>query len=121
MVNSVSTGGSGQNAILVQKKEQEFGIVAQDVAYHAYKGIEEFKGKDCPDIRAVTGGYSYAMNLIVLDNSPIKSYRDVVGKKVCATGGAAVFGGVLQNEKAETYLRLSQQDRVNMQRSICEF
>jgi hypothetical protein len=83
MVNSVSTGGSGQNAILVQKKEQEFGIVAQDVAYHAYKGIEEFKGKDCPDIRAVTGGYSYAMNLIVLDNSPIKSYRDIVGKKVC--------------------------------------
>jgi len=82
-VNSTATGGSGQNAILVQKKEQEFGIVACDVAYHALKGIEEFKGKDCPDLRAVTGGYSYAMNLIVLDNSPIKSYRDIVGKKVC--------------------------------------
>ncbi len=83
MVNSVATGGSGQNAILVQKKEQEFGIVACDVAFHAFKGIEEFKGKDCPDIRAVTGGYSYAMNLIVLDNSPVKSYQDIVGKKVC--------------------------------------
>jgi len=82
-VNSASTGGSGQNAILVQKKEQEFGIVAGDVAYHALKGIEEFKGKDCPDLRAVTGGYSYGMNLIVLDDSPIKSYRDIVGKKVC--------------------------------------
>ena len=87
IAKSVSVGGSAQNAILLSKKDQEFAPVANDVAYHAYNGKQEFTGKACPNLRSVTGGYSYAMNLIVLDGSPIRSYRDIVGRKV-ATGPA---------------------------------
>lgn len=87
VANSVAVGGSAENAMLLQKRQQEFGLMSNDTAYHAYYGIEEFKGKACPNIRAVTSGYAYAMNLIVPDNSPIKSYKDLVGKKV-ATGPA---------------------------------
>ena len=83
MVNSASVGGSGENALLLGREEQEFGIMSNDTAFHAYNGVEEFTGKACPNLRAVTGGYAYGMNLIVLEDSPIKSYRDIVGKRVC--------------------------------------
>lgn len=87
VANSVAVGGSAENAILLAKREQEIGLMSNDTAYHAYNGIEEFKGKPCKNLRAVTGGYAYAMNLIVPDDSPIKSYKDIVGKRV-ATGPA---------------------------------
>jgi hypothetical protein len=93
MVNSASVGGSAENAVLLGKEEQEFGIMSNDTAYHAYNGIEEFSGKACLNLRAVTGGYAYGMNLIVLEDSPIQSYRDIVGKRACVgpAGGSYHF------------------------------
>jgi len=92
-VNSASVGGSAENAMLLGREEQEFGIMSNDTAFHAYNGIEEFTGKACPNIRAVTGGYAYGMNLIVLEDSPIKSYGDIAGKRVCVgpAGGSYHF------------------------------
>ena len=85
MANATAVGGSAENAMLLGKQEEEFGVMSSDTAYHAYNGIEEFTGKRSPNLRAVTGGYVYLMNLIVPDESPLKSYKDIVGKRV-ATG-----------------------------------
>lgn len=85
IANAVSSAGAAENAKLLQKQEEEFAPVQKDVAFNALHGMEEFKGKPCTDLMAVSGGYSYAISLIVDAESPVKSYKDLIGKNV-ATG-----------------------------------
>lgn len=83
LANAQNTGGGPQNINLLKMKKVHFGLAANIQADDAYRGLGDFKGNQISELRVVTGGYQYGVYFIVPMNSPIKSYRDVVGKQIC--------------------------------------
>lgn len=83
LANAQNTGGGPQNINLLKMKKVHFGLAANIQADDAYKGLGDFKGNQVSELRAVTGGYQYGVYFIVPKDSPIKDYRDVVGKSIC--------------------------------------
>jgi TRAP transporter TAXI family solute receptor len=83
LANAQNTGGGPQNINLLKMKKVHLGLAANLQAEDAYKGTGEFKGNQVPELRAVTGGYQYGVYFLVSKDSPIKTYKDVVGKSIC--------------------------------------
>jgi len=83
LANAQNTGGGPQNINLLKMKKVHFGLAANIQADDAYRGLGDFKGNQISELRVVTGGYQYGVYFIVPKDSPIKSYRDVVGKQIC--------------------------------------
>lgn len=59
-----------------------YAVIATDGIYNAFKGQKEFKEKAYPHLRAISFIYGAEVYLVVPDNSPIKSYSDLKGKRV---------------------------------------
>lgn len=80
-----STGGSVEMVKLLDERSQNgepaFAVIASDGAYNGYNGKNEFD-KAFPSLRAVSFLYGAELYLVVPQNSPIKSYADVKGKKI---------------------------------------
>ena len=72
-----------------QAKKEGFGIFGTVDAYHALKGLKEFSGKPCPNLRAITFLWGADVYLVALANSPIKSYADLKGKRVGMSGAGS--------------------------------
>jgi len=70
-----STGGSIDNAELIEDKDEEFGLVDMSVSYEFYNG-------DFPEMRTLMMGYGNVFHLLVQDDSPIEGYEDLKGKTV---------------------------------------
>jgi uncharacterized protein len=81
-INSVGevTAGSVENANLIHSKQVEFGVMQLDVAQNARKGVAPFDGPK--ELVAVTPMYPNLVQIIVLKDSPIKSFADLKGKRV---------------------------------------
>ncbi|MBP2664530.1 MAG: alkanesulfonate transporter substrate-binding subunit [Firmicutes bacterium] len=60
----------------------ELAMVQNDTAYYAFKGIEMFKDKQVANMRGVSTLYNETIQIIVLEDSPVKSINDLKGKKV---------------------------------------
>jgi uncharacterized protein len=68
---------------------EAFAQIGSPDVYDAYKGQKSFAGKPYSDIRAMTFLYGGEGPLVVLRNSPIKSYFDLKGKRVGLSGAGS--------------------------------
>lgn len=78
---TVEPGGSSQNVQLTHQGKMEFGITSSSQCYQGFYGIGWAKEK-YDKIRALFPAYPAIMALAVKDDSPIKSVRDLEGKRV---------------------------------------
>lgn len=78
-----STGGSIDNLSTMREGELDFAIVQSDWQYHAYRGTGAFaeQGPN-PNLRAVFSLHSEAFTIVVRDDSSIKTFDDLKGKRV---------------------------------------
>ncbi len=75
-------GGSSTYVPLINKGELEFGLANAGESHFAYTGTEIFDGKPNPNIRLVGVLYHINGTFAVATNSPIKSIKDLKGKRV---------------------------------------
>ncbi len=78
-----STGGSIYNLNMIRAGELDLGTVQSDWQYHSYHGTKKFKDQG-PDknLRAVFSVHPEPVNVVVRDDSGIKSFKDLKGKRV---------------------------------------
>jgi len=79
---SIGTAGLTSSYYAIGSGEIELGIAASNIAYDSYMGKGSFKGRPNKDLRAITSLFPEAVHLVVLEDSPIKTYEDLKGKKV---------------------------------------
>ena len=77
-----STGASVANINMIKDGKVELALVQNDTAYYAVKGTEMFKDKAVPAVKGVATLYNETIQIIVMENSPIKTIADLKGKKV---------------------------------------
>lgn len=78
------TGGALENLQLVQDGTVDLGITMGNSAQSAYEGTDDYEGTPYTNVSALFGGLSKGyFQVVVLDESPIESMNDLVGKKVC--------------------------------------
>jgi hypothetical protein len=106
--NVATTGGSIENCKLVQDMTCEIAITVGYQAYDAMNGNPPYEGK-YEDLRCVFSGLSYGvLQVVVPDNSDIKSFADLAGKRVAA--GPAGGGAILVLDMVLNHYGLSMSD-----------
>lgn len=80
--NAPSTGASVANLNAIAAKEQDMGIVQSDWQYHAYNGSSSFENKKNDKIRAIFSLHPEPFTVMARDDSGIKSFDDLKGKRV---------------------------------------
>ncbi|MEC1178565.1 TAXI family TRAP transporter solute-binding subunit [Metasolibacillus meyeri] len=73
---------SAANMTALQKGEGEIAFVQTDIAYYATEGTLMFEGQKIDSVSALGALYPETVQLVTLANSGIKSYEDLIGKKV---------------------------------------
>lgn len=84
-VHEASTGTMEIVRRLAQAESQKkdaFGTFGATDGWKAQQGKEEYTGKPFPGLRAIAFNQMVDLYLVVPTNSPIKSYRDVKGKRL---------------------------------------
>lgn len=77
------TGGSLDNLQLINEGTCDIGIVQGNNMMDAYEGTGDYEGSAYENIAALFGGLSKGFfQVVVLEDSPIQSMSDLVGKKV---------------------------------------
>ena len=74
--------GSSTYIPLIQNGQLAFGLANTAESAFAYKGVETFKGRPNPNIRAVMLAFPILSGLGVRNDSPIKTLADLKGKRV---------------------------------------
>lgn len=78
-----ATLGSVANVQAIQSGDLESGLVQADVAFNAFSGKGSFTGKKrMTNLRAIANLYPEALHIVVRRDSPIKSVRDLKGRRV---------------------------------------
>ena len=78
-----STGGSVYNINTIRAGELEFGVAQSDWQYHAYHGTSKFKAAGAfKKLRAMFSVHAEPFTLIVRNDSGIKGFADLKGKRV---------------------------------------
>jgi len=80
-VTAQTSGASGENVRLINKKEVELALVQSDTLDFAYNGKEAFK-EPLKGMSVVAVLYPEVIQVIVAADGPIKSFADLKGKKV---------------------------------------
>lgn len=80
--NAPSTGGSVANLNAIAGKQMQMGIAQSDWQYHAYNGTSSFEGKKNDKLRAVFSIHPEPFTVMARDDSGIKSFDDLKGKRV---------------------------------------
>ncbi|MGQ0286644.1 TAXI family TRAP transporter solute-binding subunit [Pasteurellaceae bacterium 22721_9_1] len=80
--NAPSTGASVANLNAIADKQMDMGIAQSDWQYHAYNGTSSFQGKKNDKLRAVFSLHAEPFTLMARDDSGIKSFDDLKGKRV---------------------------------------
>jgi TRAP transporter TAXI family solute receptor len=80
--NAPSTGGSVANLNAISTGEQDMSIVQSDWQYHAYHGTSIFEGKGNSNLRALFSVHPEPFTLVARQDSGIKSFDDLKGKRV---------------------------------------
>jgi len=95
------TGGALENLQLVQEGTIDLGITMGNSAQAAYQGTGDYEGTAYTNVSALFGGLSKGFfQVVVLEDSPIQSMKDLVGKKVCmgpAGNGAISVAATIWN------------------------
>ncbi|MCU7915845.1 MAG: TAXI family TRAP transporter solute-binding subunit [Candidatus Thiodiazotropha sp. (ex Gloverina cf. vestifex)] len=78
-----STGGSIFNLNTIANGELDFGVVQSDWQYHAYQGSSKFTEQGgSKDLRAVFSIHSEPFTVMAREDSGIKIFKDLQGKRV---------------------------------------
>lgn len=80
--NAPSTGASVANLNAIADKQMDMGIAQSDWQYHAYNGSSSFEGKKNEKLRAIFSLHPEPFTLMARDDSGIKSFNDLKGKRV---------------------------------------
>ncbi|MGZ8211914.1 MAG: TAXI family TRAP transporter solute-binding subunit [Burkholderiales bacterium] len=89
-IESRNTKGSTENVPLLEQDKLDLGLATGEVTYEAISGI----GRSPTDrLRIINATYSQAGMFIVRGDSPYKSIRDLVGKRI--VWGAATSGFIV--------------------------
>lgn len=80
-VTAQTTGASGENIRLVNKKEAELALVQSDTLDQAWNATEAFK-EPLKEMSALAVLYPEIVQVVVATDSPIQSMADLKGKKV---------------------------------------
>lgn len=70
------------NATLLGRAGIETAFVAADILDAAYKGINQFKGKNLKNLRALGALYPETVQLVVRGGAGIKTFKDLKGKSI---------------------------------------
>ena len=87
-VTAQTSGASGENIRLINKKEVELALVQSDTLDQAWNAVESFKPKEgekpapLRGMAAVAVLYPEIVQVVVRADSPIKTFADLKGKKV---------------------------------------
>jgi len=78
-----ATGGSVYNINSIRAGELEMGIAQSDWQFHAYNGTEKFKSKGAfKKLRSIFALHSEPFTVVVRNDSGIKNFNDLKGKRV---------------------------------------
>ena len=80
-VTAQTTGASGENVRLINKKEVELALVQSDTLDFAFNAKEAFK-EPLKGMSAIAVLYPEIVQVVVRADSPIKTFADLKGKKV---------------------------------------
>jgi hypothetical protein len=80
-VTAQTSGASGENIRLMNKKEVELALVQSDTLDQAWNGMEAFK-EPLKGMSAIATLYPEIVQVVVRADSPIKTFADLKGKKV---------------------------------------
>ncbi|MDR3258779.1 MAG: TAXI family TRAP transporter solute-binding subunit [Fusobacteriaceae bacterium] len=88
------TGGSSENILLGANKNVELTMSASDVLYLALEGKGSFEGKKIEKdaLKGIMGGHMTILQIYTLKDGPIKSYKDLKGKKIAIGPAGSVAG-----------------------------
>ncbi|HPC73458.1 MAG TPA: TAXI family TRAP transporter solute-binding subunit [Syntrophales bacterium] len=82
----VTTAQAGQasvaNCNLIRDKQIESAFVQSNVAFNAYKGLEQFKDKPAANIRHIASLYPETIQIVARADSGIKTVKDIKGKRL---------------------------------------
>jgi TRAP transporter TAXI family solute receptor len=87
----VETGATNDNADRLVRKQIDMGLGNIDTAYNIYYGDGKWKGKPHHEIRWMWTYTKNPMDIVVREDSGVKTIYDLNGKKFCA--GARGTGG----------------------------
>jgi TRAP transporter TAXI family solute receptor len=76
------SGASIENIRAIMKKQDALGLSMPDTAFQAYKGLEAFEGKATLELCGLMATYPIDIQFYTLDKTPIKTIKDLKGKKV---------------------------------------
>lgn len=78
-----TTGGSIYNIQAIATGELDFALTRAGLAYEAFKGIGEFEAYGAnPKLRSMSVLYSQPLSVIVKQDSDIKDFLDITGKRI---------------------------------------
>ena len=80
-VTAQTSGASGENVRLINKKEVELALVQSDTLDFAFNAKEAFK-EPLKGMSAIAVLYPEVVHVVVAADSPIKSFADLKGKKI---------------------------------------
>ncbi len=80
-VTAQTSGASGENVRLINKKEVELALVQSDTLDFAFNAKEAFK-EPLKGMNAIAVLYPEVVHVVVAADSPIKSFADLKGKKI---------------------------------------
>ena len=79
----VTTAQAGQasvaNCNLIRDKQIESAFVQSNVAFNAYKGLEQFKDKPATNLRFIASLYPETIQIVARADSGIKTVKDIKG------------------------------------------
>ena len=77
-----STGGSVFNINAVMSGDMDFGFAQSDTQYYAMTGVNAFKDKPQPKLRALFSVYPELLTLVARQDANIKTFSDIKGKRI---------------------------------------
>ena len=77
-----STGGSVFNINAVMSGDMDIGFAQSDTQYYAMTGVNAFKDKPQPKLRALFSVYPELLTLVARQDANIKTFADIKGKRI---------------------------------------
>jgi len=111
------TPGSMANIEFLRRGQIDLALVQSDVAWQAFNGTHSFEGNRFRELRVLSSLYSEVIQILVREDSDIKTIRDLRGKKISVgerdSGSAASVilvleaAGIKQNDYTMVYERFT--------------
>ena len=108
MASAEASAASVENIRLLHEGKVEWAISQAEIAYLAYHGLEEYKGKACPELRSLFGTVVAYVQIFVRKDSGIKRIADFKGKRLGVDRPGS--GGERAARRVLTYYGLSYDD-----------